>query len=71
MEINKVLILKTVFNKLLTLPTELLKGQLPILICAPQSGLEEPCKVYHLANAADDNIVLDKVSNTADNCHTI
>jgi hypothetical protein len=62
--------LKTVFDKLLTLPTELLEGQLPVLICAPQSGLEEPRKVYYLANATNDNIVPDEVSNTADNRRT-
>jgi hypothetical protein len=61
--INKVGDLEKIIYKLLTLPTELLDGLLPVLICAPESPSEEPRKIYYHADGADDNIKSAEVSD--------
>jgi hypothetical protein len=49
---------------LLTSPTELLDGLLPVLICAPpESPSEEARKIYYHADGADDNTKLAEVSD--------
>src|SRR5882762_316747 len=54
--------------KLLTSPTELLDGLLPVLICAPpESPSEEPRKIYYHADGADDNT---KPAEVSDNRRT-